>query len=145
MDQQSAYETQREALILDLTQKLDSALQEIERLKKNDYTEYSCAICLTGIRERESRCEEAGVWYHPPCKVAKERDDAVLQKDDLVTVLRGLVNQIVEDSRSTGPFKITSSKGLKHAMTFAWRALEIADRGAEAKTAPLGEKRYEQP
>lgn len=64
---------------LSLAEKNEALRAEIERLTKNDYTGKTCAFCLGGIRERESRCEEGGVWSHPLCKVSKERDVLNLQ------------------------------------------------------------------
>lgn len=60
---------------------------EVERLTKNDYTEYSCSVCLTRIRGREARCEEGGAWYHPLCKVAQSRDAALLQNGEAKRLL----------------------------------------------------------
>lgn len=69
-----------------------------------------------------------------PCPDCEELNALKLQNSDLKTVLRGLVEQVVADARSTGPFKITSSQALKEAMTFAWRALEIHEKGSTPQT-----------
>lgn len=85
------------------------------------------------MEERAALTAKIGMLEDIIKALSEQKDAALLQNDDLKKCLRGLVEQIVVDARSTGPFKIVSSKGLKEAMTFAWRALEIHEKTVTEK------------